>query len=300
VADLVDTYGIEVVQGDVQDAADVGRAVNGCETVIHLAAGAPHDWNGYQRLFVDGLANVAEAVRRHGTRRLFFASSIASLYLGNAGKHVTEDEPTDPRFEQRCHYARAKVLCEQLLDKLRADHNLPYVTFRPGIVIGEGSTPQHLGIGEWPSETMCIRWGRDLSAELPFVLVDDVVEAFLCAMAVDIDQIAGKKFNLVGDVRLSAREYIELLQAETFRDFRLVPQSITRWATIEWVKWFIKACARKPENTRLSWRELSYRTAASTLDCEQTKRVLRWQPTADRETFIERGIRAAVGEATSC
>jgi nucleoside-diphosphate-sugar epimerase len=146
---------------------------------------------------------------------------------------------------------------------------------------------------------MCIRWGRDISGELPFVLVDDVVEAFLCAMNVGIEQIAGKKFNLIGDVRLSARQYIDLLRTETGRDFRIVPQSVTRWATIEYMKWFIKVCARKPENTRLTWRELSYRTAASRLDCERTKRMLGWHPTADYETFIERGIRAALREDSS-
>jgi nucleoside-diphosphate-sugar epimerase len=288
------------VQGDIQSAADVDRAINGCETVIHLVAGAPQDWNGYRRLFVDGLAHVVDAVRRHGIRRLFFASSIASLYLGTPHRRVTEDEPTDPYFDKRCHYARAKILCEQLLDKMRAEHGVPSTIFRPGIVVGEGSLPQHLGIGEWPSQTLCIRWGRDLSAQLPFVLVEDVVDAFLCAMDVGIDEIAGKKFNLVGDVRLSASEYLELLRRESFRDFRLVPQSVTRWATIEYIKWLIKACARKTENTRLTWRELAYRTAASQLDCEQTKRLLSWHPTADRETFIEQGIRAALRENCSC
>jgi nucleoside-diphosphate-sugar epimerase len=267
--------------------------------VIHLAAGAPKDWDGYHRLFVDGLANVAESVHRLGTRRLFFASSIASLYLGDHRNRVREDEPTDARFEERCHYARAKVLCEQLLEKMRVEFGLPCVIFRPGIVVGAGSLPQHLGVGEWPSETMCIRWGRDVSSELPFVLVDDVVDAFLCAMNVSIDQIAGKKFNLIGDVRPSAREYINLLRTETSRDFRIVPQSVTWWTTIEFAKWFVKACARKPENTRLTWRELSYRTAASPVDCVQTKQTLNWHPTADREDFIERGIRAALIEDTS-
>jgi nucleoside-diphosphate-sugar epimerase len=293
-ADLKDLYGFQLVQGDVREALDVDQAVAGCETVIHLAAGAPDSWSEYQRLFVEGLTHVANAVQRHAVQRLFFASSIASLYLGDPRIVITEDLAPDVHYEKRCYYAKAKILCEQLLRERHAVHGLPSTIFRPGIVIGEGSQPQHLGVGEWPSEVVCARWGRDVSQPLPFVLVDDVVEAFLCAMKLRVEDVAGKQFNLVGDIQLSAQDYINLLRQETQRDFRLYRQSLTTWSLIESAKWAVKFLARKPENSRLTWHELAYRTAASRFNCEQTKRTLKWQPTTDREVFIERGIRAAL------
>jgi nucleoside-diphosphate-sugar epimerase len=177
---------------------------------------------------------------------------------------------------------------------MHKQRRLPSVVLRPGLVIGHGSPPQHLGVGDWPSEILCIRWGRDVSRELPFVLVDDVASAFLSAIKCEINEVAGKKFNVVGDVRLSADEYVDALRRESHRDFRVQRQSVPAWTTIEFMKWMVKLLARKPENTRLTWREVAYRTAAARFDCEQTKRVLRWQPTSDREEFIERGIRAAL------
>jgi nucleoside-diphosphate-sugar epimerase len=230
---------------------------------------------------------------------LFFASSIASLYLGTPSAIITEEAPLDSRPNNRCHYAKAKILCEQLLEEMHSQHGLPCVIFRPGFVVGEGSPPQHLGLGEWPSETLCIRWGRDIANKLPLVLVDDVANAFLCAIRADINTIAGKKFNLIGDVRLSASEYFDILRKESRRDFRLRRQSVPTWALIESAKWVVKLVARRSENSRLTWHELAYRTAASQFQCEGTKRMLQWRPTADREVFVERAIRAPLRGQTA-
>jgi nucleoside-diphosphate-sugar epimerase len=133
-----------------------------------------------------------------------------------------------------------------------------------------------------------------VSQPLPFVLVDDVAEAFWCALQLKPEQLVGKTFNLVGDVPVSAREYVELLRHETQRDFRLCRQSIATWTLIESSKWLIKYLARRSENSRLTRHELAYRSAASQFNCDLTKRTLQWQPTKDREIFVERGIRAAL------
>jgi predicted dehydrogenase len=299
IADLVESVDCEVIRGDVEDPSAVDRAVAGCQAVINLVAGAPSTWDGHQRLFIDGVKNVADAVLRHGVERFLHTSSIAALYLGDPRTTATEATPTDGQFDQRCFYSKAKILGETLLDDMRANQGLPCAVFRPGLVVGPGSAPQHLGVGEWVSEVICVRWGRSLSKRLPFVLVDDVVEAYLCALKLDPSAIVGKKFNLVGDVQLSAQEYVDVLRSETARDFQVRPYSVAGWSFIESAKWTIKFLAGKSENVRLTWHELAYRTAASSLDCSETKRVLNWQPVADRTEFVERGIRAAVRAESS-
>jgi predicted dehydrogenase/nucleoside-diphosphate-sugar epimerase len=293
IADLADSLGLEVCVGDVTNRQQVGRAVEGCESIIHLVAGAPQGWPAFEQLFVGGLRNVADAALEHRIKKLLFASSITSLYLGRAGETITEQTPPEGHLDRRCDYAKAKILCEQLLQDLFRTQGLPAVILRPGIVIGEGSPVQHLGVGDWPNEITCMRWGRSVDRELPLVLVEDVAEAFYCALRAD-GAIAGKAFNLVGDVRLSAQEYIDAVRAESHRDFQLNRQSVATWALLELSKWVIKAAARKPENTRLTWRELKYRTAAASFDCRGTKQFLGWVPTSDRQVFLERGIRAAL------
>jgi hypothetical protein len=93
---------------------------------------------------------------------------------------------------------------------------------------------------------------------------------------------------------LSAREYIHCLRELTGRDFRVYPQSTTYWALLELSKWLVKWVARKPGNSRLTWRELAYRTGAARFDCSGVQQQLDWHPESDRQAFIDRGIRAAL------
>ncbi len=285
--------GAHVCIGDVCNPDAVERAVQGCQAVIHLVAGAPPNWAGFETLFVEGTRIVAESCLRHNVEQLLFASSICALYLGNPRVAVNDDTPIDPYPERRCDYARAKILCERLLMQLHREQKLPVTILRPGIVVGVGGPFTHLGVGTWPSPTHCVGWGRG-NHGLPFVLVDDVASAFVGALGKP--EIAGRAFNLVGDVRLSAAEYIQAVREESGRDVRLHRRSVLAWKAMENLVWSIKAVARKPDNHALSYRELAYRTAASPIDCTLTKRVLGWRPVADREQFIELGIRQALAE----
>src|SRR5205823_2160610 len=135
---------------------------------------------------------------------------------------------------------------ERLLLEMRQSRGLPVTIFRPGVVIGAGGPVEHLGVGFWPSPTHCVSWGRRTQAPLPLVLADDVADAFVSAIG--RAGIEGQSFNLVGDVRLSAQQYISALREASGRDVRLHRQAILSWYAIDFAKWVVKAVARKPEN----------------------------------------------------
>ncbi len=284
-----------VCAGDVLNADDVRRAVRGCRTVIHLVTGAPPSWPEFERLFVEGTRNVAEACLAEGVGQLLFVSSIAAYYLGDPRVTVTEDTPLDPAPDRRAPYARAKIACERLLAELHRSRGLPVTIFRPGVVVGAGGPAEHSGVGFWAAPTHCVSWGRGTHRPLPLVLAEDVAAALVAA--VGRPGLEGKSFNLIGDVRLSAAEYVEALRAESGRDVRLHRQSLATWMAAEGLKWAVKAVARKPENAFPSWHDLSSRALASAFDNRLAKDVLGWKPVADRAEFIERGIRAALREA---
>ena len=62
----------------------------------------------------------------------------------------------------------------------------------------------------------------------------------------------------------------------------------------------IKAVGRKPNNALMRYRELAYRAAPDAFDCSLAKRLLGWTPVADRETFLDLGIRRALaGKGTA-
>lgn len=283
--------GPSVVVGDIKSPADVERAVAGCRAVIHLVAGAPEGWAEVERLFVGGTRHVAEACLKAGVKQLLFASSICAYYRGQKGV-ITEDMPIDPKPLARCDYARAKIACEQLLMEMHHKSGLPVTIFRPGLVVGAGSPVEHLGVGTWPSGAHCVSWGRATGRGLPFVLAQDVAAAFVAALGKE--GLAGRSFNLVGDVRLSAREYIEILRGETGRDIQLHKRSVLGWTAIELFVWLVKAVGRKANNVRMTYREAAYRSAPDQFDCAAAKAALGWRPVADRERFLELGIRQAL------
>ena len=90
---------------------------------------------------VGGAEIVARACLAAGSARLIHVGSIASLYLGPGAGPVTGATPPDPREAERGDYARAKVLCDRMLLDLHAQEGLPVVILRPGVVVGEGTSP---------------------------------------------------------------------------------------------------------------------------------------------------------------
>ena len=293
--DVVRKAASGVATGDVRDAATVAAAVAGCRRVIHLVAGAPEGWKDYERLYIDGTRHVAEACLAAGVEQFQFASSIAALYLGEPGTVVTNDTPPDDLLDERCDYARAKILCERMLLDFHKTRGLPVVIVRPGIVVGIGGPPEHLGVGHWASPTRCVAWGA-ADYPLPFVLASDVAAAMVSALT--RPALEGRAFNLAGDVVMRASEYAVTLAALSGRDVRLRQRTLTSWWALEHFGWAVKAVGRKANNSALSWRELKYRTGASRLDCSGTKQALGWTPESDRDRFIDRGIRAAIRTRT--
>jgi nucleoside-diphosphate-sugar epimerase len=101
IADLIDRC--TVIEGDVLDADGLGRAMQGVDRVVHLA-GAPGGVLAdrtveYSRLMCLGAANVFDAARRAGIRRVVNASSVAVYGFERAGLPPVDEEhgvgPTD-------------------------------------------------------------------------------------------------------------------------------------------------------------------------------------------------------------
>jgi nucleoside-diphosphate-sugar epimerase len=235
---------------------------------------------------VQGTRFVAESCLEQRVDRLVYVSSIAALYLGARGS-IDERTGPDPKAERRSHYSRAKILAEQLLQEMHARSSLPVVILRPGVVVGRGGMISHGGLGTWASDTCCAGWGRG-RCPLPFVLLSDVVEALVKSK--EAPAIEGMTFNLVGDVRPSAVEFVRLLRSRSRRNFRFYPQSLWKMQTIEVAKWILKAAAHKAENPFPSYRDLRSRSLRSQFDCSAAREKLGWRPNLSLETFLAEAI----------
>lgn len=171
-----------------------------------------------------------------------------------------------------------------------ARDNLPLVMFRPGVVVGRGGRIYHDGVGLWTRDNVCAYWGVGKN-ELPFVLVEDVVDAFLSVLSKE--GLQGEVFNLVGDVRMSAREYLGYLKYYSGRNIKTFPYPIPLMFISDTFKYLIKLASGEHRNALLSYRDLSNRAIKGDFDCSKAKNILGWQPCSIKEEFIDKGIRWA-------
>jgi len=107
---------VETGIGDVTDGPAVRAAMQGVDSVIHLAAllhivnPPPALKEKYERINVGGTSTVMEAALQSGVRRVVLFSTIA-VYGHSQGGVLTEDTPPDPDT----FYAGTKLAAERIV-----------------------------------------------------------------------------------------------------------------------------------------------------------------------------------------
>ena len=127
--------GVEVLRGDLIDAAAVREACMGCDVVYHVAAkaGIWGSYAGYYDANVRGTRHVLAACAAQGVKRLVYTSSPSVVFDGRSMAGVDESVPYPPRH--RSHYAATKALAEQAV--LAANGaTLRTVALRPHLIWG--------------------------------------------------------------------------------------------------------------------------------------------------------------------
>lgn len=273
---------VVVIQGDIASEADLEKAVSGARCVVNLAhGGGGGNWDEISEAMVGGARRVAEACLNHDTGQLIHVSSIAGLYLGDHRTVITADTPPDLMSERRADYSRAKADADKLLLDLSENRSLPVTILRPGIVVGRGGPAFHTGVGFFNNEQHTLGWNLGHNP-LPLVLVDDVADAVVSCL--DREGVAGKAYNLVGDVRWSARHYVAELSKALERPLKYHPQPTVALFMIEIAKWSIKRLAGK-RSPRPTLYDLKSRSLLATFNCQSEKAELDWHPVSDDEAF---------------
>jgi nucleoside-diphosphate-sugar epimerase len=281
-----DTPNVNYVSGGVGDPDAMMRVIEGASVVYDLSMGGGPVWADYERDVIGGALNIARACQRHGIRRMLYTSSISALFLGRHSR-LDDSVPPDPKAGVRGFYTRGKAESEKALLALYRNEKLPVVILRPAIVMGPGGFLAHGALGVSISDTCILGWGSGQNP-LPCVLARDVASALV--LAKDAPGIEGLSFNLSGDIRPTAREFVGLLRDRTRRDFRFYPRNLWAMGAFEWLIYMTKTLVRKPENSRTSYRDLQSLTMAADLDCSAAKKLLGWQPESDRDVFLREAI----------
>lgn len=263
---------LQIVYGDLGDPAVVDRAVQGVSTVYHVGAAMKGGIADFHSATVVGTQNVVDASLKYGIRRLVHVSSISVLdYAGHRGAPMTEDSPIEPHPEWRGAYTESKVRAEAIV--LKAIRNgLPATIVRPGQIFGPGAEmlPPYGTIalaGQW----VVVGSGNIL---LPLIYIEDVVDALM--LAAQQDRACGRTFQLVDDVRLTQRQYIDRCREHFGEKIRTVyiPRPAFHAAAIG-IAALGKFLRRSAPLTR--YRVLSIR-GIETFDCSAARDLLGWAP----------------------
>ena len=141
------------VVGDLHGGTDWSAALDGVDTVFHLAARVhvlretrADPWPEFRRINVDATVGLARAARRAGVRRIVFASTAKVLGESTARDERLDDasppRPADP-------YARSKAEAERALLDLCGSGGTEAVVLRPPLMHGPGVKGNLLRLMGW-------------------------------------------------------------------------------------------------------------------------------------------------------
>jgi predicted dehydrogenase/nucleoside-diphosphate-sugar epimerase len=284
---------VSILVGDLSQDSVLAPALEGVRCVYHLARPNVKTWEEWTEHETEATRRIALACLTANVDRFIYTGTIDSYYAGGRAGTITEKTPLDPHIGWRNYYARAKALSEQVIMELYRERGLPVVIFRPGIVIGRGSSPLHWGIGMWSHDAVCQIWGQGRTA-LPLVLVDDVARALVTALTAPA--IEGESFNLVAESNLTAQDYLDALERCTGVEFQRLQTPIWKFYASDVAKWLVKRAIRHPDRRRPSFRDWESRTQRAHFDCSKAQQVLSWNPTNARDELIRRGIQEPARE----
>ncbi len=182
-------------EGDVRDYKLVSDLVSKADHIIHLAA--PSSFIMYEENDVEscdftmrGFKTILEAMRKHGKRKIVWASTSAVYEEWNKPPRVPfrEDMPIDPPDSK----AGSKHWCELEARRYSNRWGFKCIAFRPFSVYGVG---EHTKLG-YANITSLLTWALmggqkpviwgDGKQTRDFIYVDDVARAFIMAMEKNI------------------------------------------------------------------------------------------------------------------
>jgi dihydroflavonol-4-reductase len=192
---------LEIVEGDLRDAASLARALQGVRVLFHVAADyrlwARND-NDIIRTNVDGTRTLMEAAKRSGVERIVYTSSVATLKARPGGAPSDETFPLDEKSAVGA-YKYSKVVAERVVEKMVAEQGLPAVIVNPSTPIGPGDV-RPTPTGRIIVEAASGRMPAFVDTGLNLVHVEDVAAGHIAAWK---KGRIGERYILGGqDVRL--------------------------------------------------------------------------------------------------
>ena len=210
---FLDSIGVDKAVGDITDADSLAAALDGVETVYHVAArgGDWGPWEEFVAVTVEGTRNMIQAAARAGVKRFLHISSISAYGHPNGeGLVLDETAPLGYNLHKWSYYSRAKVEAEEVVWAAQERGDVPVTVIRPSWLYGERDR------ASMPRLIRAISTGKakligDGTNRLNLTYAGN--EADGCILAAESPKAVGQAYNLCNDGEITQAEYLNKIAA---------------------------------------------------------------------------------------
>ena len=205
--DPVVALGAEVCWGDVADETSFGAAFDGCDMVVHLAAGTSGSHIDSETATLQGTRTLIELCRRYKPKRLLYVSSCSVYGVADykLNARVSETSSLERFPDRRGAYSAGKYHAEAFVRDYMTAGDVPVVVLRPGFVYGPGAD-LYPGMMGFAIRSTYIVIGNG-GFVLPYVHVGNVAAAI--SQCLEQKEAEGEIFNVIDPETITKRQYID-------------------------------------------------------------------------------------------
>ncbi len=270
---------VMIVPGDITSAAQVQQAVEGVDTLYHLAGRLYHPAipaELYYQTHVEGTRIVLNACQGQAQLRRIIHVSTTGVHGITGNTPAAEDAPFAPTNP----YEQTKLAGEILALKAHQEEGLPVSVIRPGLVYGPGDL--HL-LGFFRAiqkgRFRVIAGGKTC---LHPVYIDDMVSALLlCAAS---EQTTGRVYTIAGGQIVTMRQLATAIARSMHRD--LSGGSIPLWLANLASDIFAITPGMQGEQAPLTRSRVAFLTHSRVYDSSRARSELGYAP----EVEIDEGL----------
>lgn len=202
---------IEIFAGDIRDPHGVKSAMNGCSSVLHLAAliAIPYSYHSpdsYVDTNVKGTLNVVQAARELGVEKVVHTST-SEVYGSALRVPIDENHP----LQGQSPYSATKIGADQIALSFHRSFDTPVCVLRPFNTFGPRQSARAViptVIGQVASGLKTIRLGA-LKPTRDFSYVTDTAKGFIAALK--SPKSVGEVINLGSGFEISVEDTVKMI-----------------------------------------------------------------------------------------
>lgn len=199
--------GIDVIVGNITDAAAAQKACQGVDIVLHTAQLAEESGSikEFRTVNVAGAINMAQAAKTTGVKTFVHLSSVM-VYGFNYADGITE---SGLLCGENNPYCQSKIEAETQLLPLNSPPDFGVIIIRAGDVYGPGSMPWVVKPLQMMRQNQ-FAYANDGKGVMNHVYVDNLIDAILLTIK---QETYGEIFNITDGKNTSWKEYFMRLAA---------------------------------------------------------------------------------------